>query len=138
MVSPKQRKSNKKHILTLLTLLTFFFVLSSSSNTTFTTAYSIRERNTKTVQLDMKISIALIYETGGKEAWLFACCVDRVRRLVTPRVTRAGTASGYRSAENLINFWIPNFNITAQKNKHLNSENTQILLQYKIEQNTAC
>ena len=35
-----------------------------------------------------------MYETGGSDFWLFACCVERVSRLVTPRVTRAGTASG--------------------------------------------
>jgi hypothetical protein len=32
-------------------------------------------------------SITLMYETGGKAFWLLACCVDKVRRLVTPRVT---------------------------------------------------
>ncbi len=36
----------------------------------------------------------LMYETGGKDFWLFACCVERVSRLVTPNVTLAGTASG--------------------------------------------
>ena len=35
-----------------------------------------------------------MYETGGRDFWLFACCVERVRRLVTPSVTLAGTASG--------------------------------------------
>ena len=35
-----------------------------------------------------------IYETGGNDFWLFACCVDSVSRLVTPKVTLAGTASG--------------------------------------------
>ncbi|CAG0900418.1 unnamed protein product [Darwinula stevensoni] len=44
---------------------------------------------------DMKMSMALMYETGGREAWDFACWVDRVRRDVTPKVTRAGAASGF-------------------------------------------
>jgi hypothetical protein len=35
-----------------------------------------------------------MYETGGKDFWLLACCVESVRRLVTPSVTLAGTASG--------------------------------------------
>ena len=35
-----------------------------------------------------------MYETGGSDFCELACCVDRVRRLVTPRVTLAGTASG--------------------------------------------
>ena len=35
-----------------------------------------------------------IYETGGNDFWLLACCVERVSRLVTPKVTLAGTASG--------------------------------------------
>ena len=35
-----------------------------------------------------------MYETGGNDFWLLACCVDRVSKLVTPRVTLAGTASG--------------------------------------------
>ena len=36
----------------------------------------------------------LMYETGGKDFWLLACCVDNVSKLVTPKVTLAGTASG--------------------------------------------
>ena len=36
----------------------------------------------------------LMYDTGGRDFWLFACWVERVRREVTPSVTRAGTASG--------------------------------------------
>jgi len=43
----------------------------------------------------MKRSTALRYETGGKEAWDLACCVDNVRRDVTPSVTLAGAASGW-------------------------------------------
>ena len=35
-----------------------------------------------------------IYDTGGKDFWLFACWVDNVSKLVTPNVTLAGTASG--------------------------------------------
>ena len=35
-----------------------------------------------------------MYDTGGSDFWLFACCVDRVSSEVTPRVTLAGTASG--------------------------------------------
>lgn len=50
--------------------------------------------NTKTVQTDMKASTALRYETGGKLACDFACCVERVKSEVTPRVTLAGAASG--------------------------------------------
>lgn len=50
---------------------------------------------TKTVQTDMKASTAFKYETGGKLAWDFACCVESVRSDVTPSVTRAGAASGF-------------------------------------------
>lgn len=60
----------------------------------FTKQYSISAMNTKTVQTDMNASTAFKYETGGKLAWDFACCVERVKREVTPRVTRAGAASG--------------------------------------------
>ena len=38
--------------------------------------------------------LTLMYETGGRDFCEFACCVERVRRLVTPKVTLAGTASG--------------------------------------------
>lgn len=48
-----------------------------------------------TVHADINVSTAFRYETGGKAAWDFACCVDRVRRDVTPNVTRAGAASGF-------------------------------------------
>ena len=41
-----------------------------------------------------KSVLTFIYETGGNDFWLLACCVERVSRLVTPKVTRAGTASG--------------------------------------------
>lgn len=60
----------------------------------FTKQYSISAINTKTVQTDMKASTAFRYETGGKLACDFACCVERVSRDVTPKVTRAGAASG--------------------------------------------
>lgn len=60
----------------------------------FTKQYSISAMNTKTVQTDMKASTAFRYDTGGKLACDFACWVDRVSRDVTPKVTRAGAASG--------------------------------------------
>lgn len=43
----------------------------------------------------MKASTALRYETGGKDAWDFACCVESVKSDVTPKVTLAGAASGF-------------------------------------------
>jgi hypothetical protein len=49
---------------------------------------------THNVQADMKASTAFRYETGGRDAWDLACWVDRVSSDVTPRVTRAGAASG--------------------------------------------
>lgn len=67
---------------------------SESPRTMFTRQYSISAMNTNTVQTDMKASTAFRYETGGNEAWLLACCVDRVSSDVTPRVTLAGAASG--------------------------------------------
>ena len=36
--------------------------------------YSISEENTKTVQDDINMSIAFIYETGGSDFWDCACC----------------------------------------------------------------
>ena len=39
--------------------------------------------------------VTFMYETGGNDFWLLACCVERVSRLVTPKVTLAGTASGF-------------------------------------------
>lgn len=69
--------------------------VSESPRTMFTRQYSISAMNTNTVQTDMKASTAFRYETGGKEAWLLACCVERVSNEVTPRVTRAGAASGF-------------------------------------------
>ena len=42
----------------------------------------------------MKASTALRYDTGGSDACDLACCVDSVSSDVTPRVTRAGAASG--------------------------------------------
>jgi len=68
---------------------------SKSPRTIFTRQYSIKAINTNTVQTDMKASTAFRYETGGKEAWLLACCVDRVSNEVTPNVTLAGAASGF-------------------------------------------
>lgn len=52
------------------------------------------EAKTNTVQEDMKMSMALMYDTGGRDFCDWACCVDSVSRLVTHRVTLAGTASG--------------------------------------------
>jgi len=49
---------------------------------------------TYNVQADMNASTAFRYDTGGREAWDLACWVDRVSSDVTPRVTRAGAASG--------------------------------------------
>lgn len=69
--------------------------VSESPRTMFTRQYSIRAMNTNIVQTDMKASTAFRYETGGKEAWLLACCVERVSNEVTPKVTRAGAASGF-------------------------------------------
>lgn len=59
-----------------------------------TRQYSISAINTKIVQTDMNASTAFKYETGGKLACDFACCVDKVSNDVTPNVTRAGAASG--------------------------------------------
>lgn len=47
------------------------------------------------VQTDIKASTALRYDTGGNDACDLACCVERVRRDVTPSVTLAGAASGF-------------------------------------------
>ena len=69
--------------------------VSKSPRTMFTRQYSISAMNTNTVQTDMKASTAFRYETGGKEAWLLACCVESVSNEVTPKVTRAGAASGF-------------------------------------------
>lgn len=49
---------------------------------------------TYTVHADINVSTAFRYETGGNAACDLACCVDSVRRDVTPSVTRAGAASG--------------------------------------------
>lgn len=46
------------------------------------------------VQTDMNASTAFKYDTGGKDACDFACCVDSVSNDVTPNVTLAGAASG--------------------------------------------
>lgn len=73
----------------------FTTVGSESPRTMFTRQYSINAMNTNTVQTDIKASTAFKYETGGNEAWLLACCVDRVSNEVTPRVTLAGAASGF-------------------------------------------
>ena len=50
--------------------------------------------DTYTVHVDINISMILIYDTGGSEACDFACWVDNVSKEVTPKVTRAGAASG--------------------------------------------
>lgn len=55
---------------------------------------SSEKSNTHTVHADMNASTAFKYDTGGKEACDLACWVERVSREVTPRVTRAGAASG--------------------------------------------
>jgi len=60
-----------------------------------TTANSIRERNTNTEQDDIQTSIALTYETGGSDCCDWVFWVARVSSEVTPRVTRAGIASGF-------------------------------------------
>lgn len=73
--------------------------VSESPRTMLTKQYSINAMNTKTVQTDMNASTAFRYETGGKEAWLFACCVERVSKEVTPSVTLAGAASGFIQKE---------------------------------------
>lgn len=59
-----------------------------------TKAYSMSDAKTNTVQEDIKMSIALIYETGGSDFCDWACWVLRVKSDVTQSVTRAGTASG--------------------------------------------
>ncbi|KAH9407714.1 hypothetical protein TYRP_012536 [Tyrophagus putrescentiae] len=46
---------------------------SSSDMRMLTRAYSISEAKTKTVQLDMKMSIALMYDTGGSDFCDWAC-----------------------------------------------------------------
>ena len=49
-----------------------------------------------------------MYETGGKDFWLLACWVERVSSDVTPRVTRAGTASGcttHAQNKHTLTFW---------------------------------
>ncbi len=38
--------------------------------------------------------MAFVYATGGRAEFMEAVCVDMVRRVVTPRATRAGTACG--------------------------------------------
>lgn len=73
--------------------------VSESPRTMFTRQYSINAMNTNTVQTDMKASTAFRYETGGRDAWLLACCVERVSKEVTPSVTLAGAASGFIQKE---------------------------------------
>lgn len=68
---------------------------SESPRTILTRQYSMSAMKTKIVQTDMNASTALRYETGGNDAWLFACWVERVKSDVTPRVTLAGAASGF-------------------------------------------
>lgn len=75
-----------------LFLFTFGSVVSPS--TIFTMQYSINAINTNIVQTDINASTAFKYDTGGRDACDLACCVDNVRRDVTPNVTLAGAASG--------------------------------------------
>ena len=52
----------------LLIPIDFFFSISAMSPITIlTSAYSINDKKTNTVQPDMKTSMALIYETGGND-----------------------------------------------------------------------
>lgn len=69
--------------------------MAQSPSTIFTKQYSIRAMNTKIVHTDINASTAFKYDTGGNDACDFACCVDKVKSDVTPRVTRAGAASGF-------------------------------------------
>lgn len=57
------------------------------------------------VQTDINASTAFRYETGGKDAWDLACCVDSVSKEVTPSVTRAGAASGLIQNETHCKMW---------------------------------
>lgn len=57
-----------------------------------TAANSRRLKNTKAMQEESHTFRATMYETLGRAAWY--CFVMMVSRLVTPRVTLAGTASG--------------------------------------------
>ena len=57
-----------------------------------TAANSSRLKNTKAMQEESQTFNATMYETLGRAAWY--CLVIMVSRLVTPRVTLAGTASG--------------------------------------------
>lgn len=75
-----------------LFLLIFGIVVSPS--TILTKQYSIRAMNTKIVHTDINASTAFKYDTGGRDAWDLACCVDSVSNDVTPSVTLAGAASG--------------------------------------------
>lgn len=69
-------------------------VLIHSYGPNFFAYISSEKSNTHTVHADMNASTAFKYDTGGKEACDLACWVERVSREVTPRVTRAGAASG--------------------------------------------
>lgn len=73
-------------------LFFLIFGILVSPSTIFTKQYSIKAMKTKIVQTDMNASTAFKYETGGKDACDFACCVDNVSNDVTPSVTRAGAA----------------------------------------------
>lgn len=74
----------------------FLFIFGSvvSPSTILTMQYSINAMNTNIVQTDINASTAFKYDTGGKDACDLACCVESVRRDVTPKVTLAGAASG--------------------------------------------
>ena len=50
----------------------------------------MRLRNTKTMDDAIQTSIALVYDTGGRDCWVCVLRVARVRREVTPRVTLQG------------------------------------------------
>lgn len=94
---------------------------SESPSTMFTRQYSINAMNTKIVHIDIKASTALRYETGGNDAWLFACWVESVSNEVTPKVTRAGAASGFIQKDT---HWKAHFFI----NVNVNTQNNQQLL----------
>ena len=64
-----------------------------------TSAYSSKAPNTKKMQTPVHTSMAFVYATGGRELLMEACWVDMVRRVVTPRETRAGTAFGSSQKE---------------------------------------
>ena len=58
-----------------------------------TAAYSNRAAKTKSMQKDIQMSIAFIYDTFGNELEAPDVCVVIVRTVVMPRAVRAGAAS---------------------------------------------